>query len=89
MPSFHIDLFSGRKKSEVDYLNGAVIRAGRRFNIPTPINLFLNSVLLALTQGDIPLDTYRHQPDKYLKDFKFHQTQTNPKYRGSKPSPLQ
>jgi Ketopantoate reductase PanE/ApbA C terminal. len=27
MPSFHIDLHSGRGKSEVDYLHGAVVRA--------------------------------------------------------------
>jgi ketopantoate reductase len=26
MPSFHIDLHAGRKKSEVDFLNGAVVR---------------------------------------------------------------
>ncbi|RPJ50809.1 MAG: 2-dehydropantoate 2-reductase, partial [Chloroflexi bacterium] len=30
MPSFHIDLHAGRGKSEVDYLNGAVERYGRR-----------------------------------------------------------
>ena len=27
MPSFHIDLHSGRGKSEVDYLNGAVVKS--------------------------------------------------------------
>ena len=28
MPSFHIDLHSGRGRSEVEYLNGAVVRHG-------------------------------------------------------------
>jgi 2-dehydropantoate 2-reductase len=89
MPSFHIDLYSGRKRSEVDYLNGAVVRTGLKFNIPTPVNLFLNTILLALTKGDIPLDTYRHQPDKYLKEFKYNYTETGSKNKGSEPSTRQ
>jgi len=70
MPSFHIDLYSGRKKSEVEYLNGAVLRAGKKSGIPTPINSGLNSILLGLTKGDIPLNTYRKNPDKLLCDIK-------------------
>ena len=34
MPSFHIDLYSGRGKSEVEYLHGAVVREGKKRNIP-------------------------------------------------------
>ena len=33
MPSFHIDLYSGRGKSEVEYLHGAVVRAGENFGV--------------------------------------------------------
>lgn len=66
MPSFHIDLYSGRGKSEVDYLNGAVVRYGRRFYVATPANQALNEILLALTSGSIPRDTYAHQPEKLL-----------------------
>jgi 2-dehydropantoate 2-reductase len=66
MPSFHIDLHSGRGKSEVDYLNGAVARFGQRLGIPTPVNRLLNETLLALTQGEIPVDSYARQPDKLL-----------------------
>ncbi len=69
MPSFHIDLHSGRKKSEVDYLNGAVSRVGDKISIPTPANHFLNFTLLGLTKGDIPIRTYHRQPEKLLKDF--------------------
>ena len=69
MPSFHIDLYSGRGKSEVDYLNGAVVRFGQRLHIPTPVNHWLNQTLLNLTQGILPLDAYAHQPDKYIDNI--------------------
>jgi len=66
MPSFHIDLHSGRGKSEVDYLHGAVVRAGKRTNTPTPVNELMTETLLALTNGEIPLEEYAHQPEKLL-----------------------
>lgn len=66
-PSFYIDLHSGRGKSEVDFLNGAVVRHGESLGIPTPVNHLLNSTLLALTRGDLPLDTYAHKPEKLLQ----------------------
>jgi 2-dehydropantoate 2-reductase len=66
MPSFYIDLHSGHGESEVDYLNGAVVRAGEAVAVPTPVNRFLTQTLLALTSGDLPLDTYAHQPEKLL-----------------------
>jgi 2-dehydropantoate 2-reductase len=68
MPSFHIDLHSGRGKSEVDYLNGAIVRFGERLGIPTPVNRWLNQTLLSMTQGIIPLDAYAHRPEKYMTD---------------------
>lgn len=66
MPSFHIDLHSGRGKSEVEYLHGAVVRAGEKVGVPTPVNKMLTETLVSLTQGEIPLDTYAHQPQKLL-----------------------
>ncbi|MBM3145857.1 MAG: 2-dehydropantoate 2-reductase [Chloroflexi bacterium] len=66
MPSFHIDLHSGRGESEVGYLNGAVVRAGEKLGIPTPVNHLLTETLLGLTRGDSPLEAYRHQPEKLL-----------------------
>ena len=64
MPSFHIDLHSGSGKSEVDYLNGAVVRAGIEAGIPTPVNQLLTETLHRLTAGELPLDSFRHQPEK-------------------------
>jgi 2-dehydropantoate 2-reductase len=66
MPSFHIDLHSGRGKSEVDYLHGAVVRAGKRTDVPTPVNELLTETLLALTNGEIPLEEFARQPKKLL-----------------------
>lgn len=64
MPSFHIDLHSGRGQSEVDYLNGAVARFGEKAGVPTPVNRLLTETLLALTRGDTPLDEFAHRPEK-------------------------
>ena len=66
MPSFHIDLHNGRGKSEVDYLHGAVVRAGEQFNVPTPVNKLLTETLLALTNKEIPLEEFAHKPEKLL-----------------------
>jgi 2-dehydropantoate 2-reductase len=67
MPSFYIDLHSGRGQSEVDYLNGAVVRGGQRLGIPTPVNCLLNDTLLALTSGKLPPGAFSNQPEKLLK----------------------
>lgn len=69
MPSFHIDLHAGRGKSEVDHLNGAVVRAGREAGVPTPVNALLTCTLLALTDGSVPLDAYRHRPERLIGEL--------------------
>jgi len=73
MPSFHIDLYSGKKRSEVDQLNGAVVRAGERIGCSTPVNRFLTRTLLGLIKGEIPLDRYRNNPTRYLQDLEASQ----------------
>jgi len=70
MPSFHIDLYSGRGNSEVGDLNGAVVRAGDQLGISTPVNHFLTNCLLGLIAGEIPLNRYQDLPDLFLKDLK-------------------
>jgi 2-dehydropantoate 2-reductase len=66
MPSFHIDLHSGRGKSEVEFLHGAVVGAGEKHHVPTPVNKILTETLVALTNGKIPLDAFAHKPEKLL-----------------------
>jgi 2-dehydropantoate 2-reductase len=67
MPSFHIDLHSGRGKSEVEYLHGAVVRAGQKQNVPTPVNKALTETLMALTNKKIPLDEFARKPEMLLQ----------------------
>jgi 2-dehydropantoate 2-reductase len=69
MPSLHIDLHSGRGKSEVEYLNGAVARFGERLGVPTPVNQRLNEMLLVMTAGKLPLDTYLGDPQRLIDLF--------------------
>ncbi len=66
MPSFHIDLYSGRGHSEVEWLNGAVVRHGEQVGVAAPVNRFLNETLLALTRNELPRETYARQPEKLL-----------------------
>lgn len=72
MPSFHIDLHSGRGKSEVEYLHGAVVQAGGKYNVPTPVNKVLTETLMALTNREIPLEEFAHKPEKLLSRVKGH-----------------
>jgi len=66
VPSFHIDLYSGRGKSEVDYLHGEVVRAGEKHNVPTPVNKTLNETLMALINKEISLEKFARQPEKLI-----------------------
>jgi 2-dehydropantoate 2-reductase len=66
MPSFHIDLHAGRKKSEVDWLQGAVVRYGEKFGVPTPVNRLLTETLLSMVRGEIPIAEFSHKPEKLV-----------------------
>jgi 2-dehydropantoate 2-reductase len=64
MPSLYLDLQSGRGKSEVQWLNGAVARAGLQFGVPTPINSLLADTLISLTNRTEKIENYLRKPDK-------------------------
>ncbi len=63
MPSLHIALAEG-KRSEVAWLNGAVMRFGRAAGVPTPANAAFADVLLALTAGQADRAEHRGRPEK-------------------------
>jgi 2-dehydropantoate 2-reductase len=67
MPSFHIDLHSGRGKSEVDFLHGAVVRAGAEAGVATPVNKVLTETLLSLTNKESPLEMFAGKPEKLIE----------------------
>lgn len=66
MPSLHIDLTGGRPDSEIEALNGAIVRAGRETGVPTPVNHTLTEILSDLFAGRADRATFQQQPRKLL-----------------------
>lgn len=66
MPSFHIDLHSGRGQTEVRWLNGAVAAHGEKLGVPTPVNRMLTDVLESLSAGTENLGRFRGDPQALL-----------------------
>jgi 2-dehydropantoate 2-reductase len=69
MPSFYIDLESGRGKSEVIYHNGAIAAAGEDLGIPVPVNRLLNDTLFALTNGELDRQEFANNPRRLLSEL--------------------
>lgn len=61
-PPLQADLERGRTMSEVEYLNGAVVRAGRELGVPVPANALIHRTLTAMAQGSIPRLAYADNP---------------------------
>jgi 2-dehydropantoate 2-reductase len=66
MPSLHIDLHSGSSRSEVNWLNGAVVRYGEALGMMTPVNRALNEILSGMIANTITPESFRRQPDKLI-----------------------
>jgi len=69
MPSLHIDLQAGRTRSEVEFLNGAVVRYGKKAGIPTPVNRVLTEILMELADGKKDKLAYANNPEMLLKSI--------------------
>ncbi|MFQ5611402.1 MAG: ketopantoate reductase family protein [Anaerolineae bacterium] len=67
MPSLQIDLAAGRPASEVDALNGAVVRAGQDLGIATPANRALRDTLQGLVSGRLDWDAWQRHPHRLLE----------------------
>ena len=67
MPSFYLDLESGRKKSEVVFLNGAVARYAKANGLTAPVNQTLNDLLMDIVEGKIPTDKYTQKPEEFIQ----------------------
>ena len=67
MPSFHIDLHAGRGRTEVNWLNGAVVRHGAEVGVEAPVNAVLSETLEALSHGELDIEEFRHNPDALLR----------------------
>jgi 2-dehydropantoate 2-reductase len=73
MPSFQIDLTSGKGKSEVIYHNGAVAEAGQAVGIAAPVNAALNDILLKLTREELNWREFDGRPQRLLAEVKKYQ----------------
>lgn len=66
MPSLHLDLHRGRARSEVGWLNRAVVRYGEQRSVPVPVNRALTEVLMALVERRLPLERALDRPDRLM-----------------------
>ena len=62
MPSLQIALSAG-KPSEVNWLNGAVVRHARQLGVTVPVNTALTDLLNALTRGEAAWADCRGRPE--------------------------
>jgi len=67
MPSLQIDLEAGRPLSEVEFLNGAVVRFGQKCNVPTPVNQALTTILMNLANGHLDKKEFINNPTNLVK----------------------
>jgi 2-dehydropantoate 2-reductase len=70
MPSLYVDLAQSKGRSEVGWLNGAVVHAGRQLSVRTPANRALTEALLAVVAGEEAWTTYRDRPAALLARYR-------------------
>jgi 2-dehydropantoate 2-reductase len=64
LPSLHYDI--GRGRSEIYWLNGAIVREGARLGVPTPANTVLTETMRSLVDGREDPAQFRDRPDELL-----------------------
>lgn len=74
MPSFHIDLYSGKGKSEVIYHNGAIAQMGREQGVATPVNRCLNETLMKMTLQELDTEEFDHKPERLVAEVVRYET---------------
>jgi len=65
-PSLRVEL-ARRRKSEIEFLNGAIVREGKRTGVPTPVNQALTQIIQGIVQGEISWQEYRGQTDRLIE----------------------
>ncbi len=66
-PSLWLDLDSGRRQTEIDWLNGAVVRAAEPLGIPTPVNRTLTRLVTELANDPTRRAEYAGHPKALLR----------------------
>ncbi len=67
MPSLYLDLARQKQRSEVEFLNGAVVRHARAIGAAVPANEALYSALIGIVQGEEAWDDYKGRPNRLLR----------------------
>jgi 2-dehydropantoate 2-reductase len=65
-PSLHLDLARGSRRSEGEFLYGAVVCAARESGLSAPVNCALWETLRGITTGAIAWDDFRRKPERLL-----------------------
>lgn len=79
LPSFHLDLVSGKSENEVVYHNGSVARIGESLNIPTPVNKALNDILMKLARKEFDYEQFDGQPNRLVAEVQKYQQEAKNK----------
>lgn len=66
MPSLQIDLAAGRTTSEIEVLNGAIVQAGQRVGVATPVNQAFTDILNGIVSTESTWVDYQSQPAKLI-----------------------
>jgi 2-dehydropantoate 2-reductase len=78
IPSLHLELARGNRRSEGDLLYGAVVRAAGRIGLAVPTNRVLHETLHDLASGVLSWDDYRHNPQRLLAEVAERHTDRQP-----------
>jgi 2-dehydropantoate 2-reductase len=57
-PSTWQDLYLGRGRTEIDYLNGEIVQLGQKHGIPTPLNALLAGVVSSMARDEMKPGAY-------------------------------
>ncbi|RME12524.1 MAG: ketopantoate reductase family protein [Ardenticatenia bacterium] len=68
MPSLYLDIEAGRTQLEIDFLNGAVVKAGRAVNIPTPVNETLTTLVWRVAEDPATRQRFRAHPHELARE---------------------
>jgi len=67
MPSFYIEKMKGSSRSEVNDLNGAVVRKGEALGVPTPINRALTETFNLILKDAKARQAFSRHPEKLVE----------------------
>jgi 2-dehydropantoate 2-reductase len=70
MPSFYIEKMKGGLRSEVNNLNGAVVRSGEVLGVPTPVNRVLTDTFNLILQDAKARQAYSRNPEKLVETMR-------------------